>query len=72
MDHAKSDILFRKEWSLYTEIDHIWKAYLTLEMVKKDKCPKYNGSSILLCTTHDTCSVQKFTMSGKIQCSHLL
>lgn len=30
---------------------HIWKACLTLEIVKQDKCPKERGSSILLCPT---------------------
>ena len=42
--------------------------YLTLEIVKQDKCPKYNGSRILLCPTHYC--VQKFTMSNKIPCPH--
>ena len=32
-----------------SDILYIWKAYLTLEIVKQDKCPKYSGSSILLC-----------------------
>jgi hypothetical protein len=27
-----------------SKIAHIWKAYLTLEIVKQDKCPKYNES----------------------------
>ena len=35
-----------------SEIFHICKAYLTFEIVKQQKCPKYNKSSILLCTTH--------------------
>jgi len=34
------------------EISHIWKTYLTLEIVKQDKCLKYNGSGILQCPTH--------------------
>ena len=29
-----------------SEILHIWKACLALEIVKQDKCPTYNGSSI--------------------------
>ena len=38
----------------------IWKAYLTLEIVKQEKCQKDNGSSILLCPTHYC--VQQFTV----------
>ena len=37
--------------------------------VKQNKCPKYNGSSILLCPTYYC--VQPFTVSNKIQCPHL-
>ena len=36
-------ILFRKR----VQILHIWKVYISL--IKQDKCPKYKGSSILLC-----------------------
>ena len=50
-------ILFLK--GVHSEMLHIWKAYLTLEIVQ-DKCPKYNGSSILLFPTH-VC-VQQFTV----------
>ena len=32
-----------------SEISHIWKAYLTLELVKQDKYTNYNVSSILIC-----------------------
>lgn len=72
MNHQKFAILFREEpkWGINTEIAHIWKAYLTHEIVRKNKGPKYNESSKLLCTTHH--SVQQFTMSGKIKCSHWL
>jgi len=48
------------------KILNIWKAYLTLEIVKQDKCPKYNRSSILLCATHYC--VLLFTMSSKVLC----
>ena len=49
---------------------HVWKAYLILDIVKQDKCLKYNGSSIILCPTHY--NIQQFTVSSKIQCPHLL
>jgi hypothetical protein len=45
---------------------HIWKPYLTLELVKQDKSLKYNGSSILLCPTFYC--VKQFTISTKILC----
>jgi hypothetical protein len=45
-------------------------AYLECKIVKQDKCQAYNGSSIVLCPTHYY--VQKFTVSSKIQCQHLL
>jgi hypothetical protein len=32
---------------IHSEISHTWKAYLTLEIVRQDKCPKYNGLSKL-------------------------
>ena len=48
------------------EILHNWKAYLTLEIVKQDKCSKYNWLfPAYYC-------VQQFTMSTKILCLHLL
>ena len=36
-----------------SEILHIWKSYLTLEIVKQDKCPKYSCQLIkhILCQT---------------------
>jgi len=42
MNHKKFAILFRKEpkWCINTEIAHIWKAYLTLEIVKKKQMSK--------------------------------
>ena len=30
-------------------MSHIWKAYLTVEIVRQEKCPKYTGFSNLLC-----------------------
>jgi hypothetical protein len=51
----KKFIFFFKEESRMGanfEILHIWKPYLILEIINQDKCPKYNGSSILLC--HNT------------------
>jgi hypothetical protein len=54
-------ILFLK--GVHSEMLHIWKAYLTLEIVQ-DKCPKYNGSSISLCPTHYCIQ--------NILCQHLL
>ena len=44
--------IFISKRGLNSEILHIWKAYFTLEIVKQDKCPKYNGSSIFACSTH--------------------
>jgi hypothetical protein len=32
-----------------SENSHIWRAYLTLEIVKQDKCPKYDLFYNLLC-----------------------
>jgi hypothetical protein len=47
-----------------SEILHIWKAYLTLKIVKEETYPKYSGSSILLCSVQ-YCD-QQFTVSNKI------
>ena len=47
-----------------SEISHIWKACLTLEIVKEDTFPKYSGSSISLCPVQ--CCDQQFTVSSKI------
>jgi len=47
------DILFRKgskSRSNSTNL-HILTSYLTLEILRQENCPKYNGSSILLCHT---------------------
>jgi len=40
-----------------SEILHIWKSYLTLEIVKQDKCPKYSCQLIkhILCQTKILC-----------------
>ena len=43
---------------------HIWKEYLTHETIRQDKCPKYNGSSILLCQKHYC--VQQVTVKENI------
>jgi hypothetical protein len=57
------DILFRKEgekWLKFHKFVYldgidsdcpfaIFRLFLPLEIVKQEKCPKYNGSSILLC-----------------------
>ena len=49
-----------------SEILHNWKAYLTLEIVKQDKCPNYSWLfPAYYC-------VQQFTVSNKILCLHLL
>jgi hypothetical protein len=64
-----------------SEILHIWKVYLTLGIVKQDKCPKYNGSShysfqhitvsnILLCPTYYC--VQQFTVKQNTMFTHAL
>ena len=59
---------------------HVWKAYLTLEIVKQDKCPIYIRSSKLLfptyyCVQHITVSntllCQLIPLSSKILCPHL-
>ena len=55
MDHKNILLFYFEKGSRKgpnSEILHIWKAYLTLEIVKQDKCPKYLRSSILLCRTH--------------------
>ena len=54
---------------------HIWKQgryilHLKVVIVKQDKCPKYNGSSIIQCPSYDC--VQQFTVSSKILCQQLL
>ena len=49
-------------------VGYWWTTHLRLEIVKQDKCPKYNGSS--KCPVHYR--VQQFTVSSKIQCPHLL
>ena len=52
MDQKKNLLFYYKKRSKRdqnSEISHVWMAYLELEIVKQDKCPKDNGSSILLC-----------------------
>ena len=67
MDHKKSfAILFLKR----SKISHIWKAYLTLELVKQDKCLEKNGFIIFLCPT--CYYVLQFTVWSKVQCPQLL
>ena len=44
MDHEKLCYFIAKTGSkcgLHSEFSHIWKAYLTLEIVKQNKCPEY-------------------------------
>ena len=67
MDHKKSfAILFLKR----SKISHIWKAYLTLELVKQDKCLEKNGFIIFLCPI--CYYVLQFTVWSKVQCPQLL
>jgi hypothetical protein len=47
--NQKNVLLFYFKRGPNSKISHIWKAYLTLEIVKQNKYPKDNGSSILLC-----------------------
>ena len=52
MDQKKNLLFYYKKGSKRdqnSEISHVWMAYLELEIVKQDKCPKDNDSSILLC-----------------------
>ena len=52
MDQKKNLLFYYKKRSKRdqnSEISHVWMAYLELEIVKQDKGPKDNGSSILLC-----------------------
>jgi len=44
-------------------------AYLTIEIVKQDKCSKYSWFSKWLCPMHYC--IQQFTVSNKILCPHL-
>jgi hypothetical protein len=47
MDHTKFAILFSKRGSNF-EFSHIWKAFLSLETVKQENCPKCSWSNKLL------------------------
>ena len=62
LDHRKM-LLFYLKKGQNSKILHIWKA------LKQDKCPKYCGSSILLCLTRYC--VQQFTVASKGLSSHL-
>ena len=48
-----------------------WKAYLTLEIVKQNKYPKDNGSSILLCQAKSVFT-QMFNFPLSTCCSHTM
>jgi hypothetical protein len=46
MSTRKILLFFYEKWSKSgpnSDISHIWKAYLTLEIVKQDKYPKYSS-----------------------------
>ena len=57
MDHQKFCYFISKRCLIFRR-HNVY--LLTLEIVKQDKCPKYSGSSILLCPTP---CVQLFTVS---------
>ena len=69
MDHWKELQYYFWKGHTKSKILHIWKAYFTLEIVNKDKCPKYNGSSNFKTVNQNTVSTLAFNFPLSTCCS---
>jgi len=84
VSHHAFDITYNLIMNLVLHVSpsctwYVWKASITLEIVNQDKCPKYNGSTILLCTTSNSFNywVKQNTLSTLVQlslvgCGHIM